>query len=316
PANACQQCDPARSTLSWSPLADGTACGAGQLCAAGACGARCLVDGQLYAAGAANPANACERCDPAASTAAWTALAPGAACDAGKVCEAGACQAGCAIDGVFHAADAVNPADACQQCSPAASTTAWSARGAVPLLVGGLDIESQGWSVFQLLPASLTYGPDYVRVATSTTPGASTSGALLLAYAGAYDAAKPFTVRVEALVESVSPHNPFDSGAAILGAYTPPFGVDTERRQMVYLDSATLGWADDSQSAAAPAAGEYHTYELSVDADRVARLSVDGVATLTRNNFTPNGTIAVGDQTNDRDVDGAMRIRSVTRICP
>jgi hypothetical protein len=43
---------------------------------------------------------------------------------------------------------------------------------------------------------------------------------------------------------------------------------------------------------------------------------VDVVAKLTRSDFTTNGTIAIGDQTNESNVDGAVRIRSVERICP
>ncbi|AKU95994.1 hypothetical protein AKJ09_02658 [Labilithrix luteola] len=53
-----------------------------------------------------------------------------------------------------------------------------------------------------------------------------------------------------------------------------------------------------------------------MDAANVATVSIDGVAKLTRNNYTTNGTIAIGDQTNDPNVDGVMRIKSVTRACP
>ncbi|MCP3139424.1 hypothetical protein [Pyxidicoccus xibeiensis] len=74
---------------------------------------------------------------------------------------------------------------------------------------------------------------------------------------------------------------------------------------------------DDTQSAAFPVTrGTYHVYELAVDAAKVATVSIDGVAKLTRNNFTANGSIASGDQTNDANVDGAMRINSVERLCP
>lgn len=61
--------------------------------------------------------------------------------------------------------------------------------------------------------------------------------------------------------------------------------------------------------------GTYHVHELAVDAAKVATVSVDGVAKLTRNNFTTNGTIAIGDQTNDSNVDGVVRIKSVEKLC-
>ena len=62
--------------------------------------------------------------------------------------------------------------------------------------------------------------------------------------------------------------------------------------------------------------GAYHVYELAVDAAKVAAVSVDGVALLKRNNFSSNGTLALGDQTNDPNVDGTMRIKSVERLYP
>jgi hypothetical protein len=77
---------------------------------------------------------------------------------------------------------------------------------------------------------------------------------------------------------------------------TPPFGTAVERSKMAYLDGAAIGWADETQSAAFPV--------------------VDGVAKLTRKNFTSNGTLAIGEQTEDPNVDGAMRIKSVDLLCP
>lgn len=96
---------------------------------------------------------------------------------------------------------------------PATSTTQWTARESVPLLVGGDDITAQGWTTVAQTPSTLTYGADY-------------------------------------------------------------------------------------------------------DAAKVATVSIDGVAKLTRTNFTTTGTIAIGDQTNDANVDGAVRIKSVERLCP
>jgi hypothetical protein len=133
----------------------------------------------------------------------------------------------------------------------------------------------------------------------------------------ALDATQPFKLHVTMKVESVNPHNQLDSAAAILGSFTPAAGNSTERAQMIYLDSAAIGWSDDTQSAAFPVTdGAFHVYELAVDAAKVATVSVDGVAKLTRNNFTANGTIAIGDQTNDPNVDGTVQIKSVELLCP
>jgi hypothetical protein len=118
------------------------------------------------------------------------------------------------------------------------------------------------------------------------------------------------------LVEAVNPHNQFDSAAAILASFTPPFGASNDRNEMIYLDADKVGWADNTQAAAvAVANAAYHTYEISVDAASVAGVTVDGVAALSRSGFTTNGTIAVGDQTNDANLDSALRIRSISRLC-
>lgn len=184
------------------------------------------------------------------------------------------------------------------------------------LLVGGVDVEAQGWTISAQAPNTLGYGADHVELATTTTTGSTTSGAQLLSYPDAFVAGEPVAIEVVLRVDAVNPHNSFDAGAAILGAFTPPFGLPAERDQMVYLDAAAVGWADDTQSAAAAVLGVYRTYVLAIDAAQNAALSVDGAEVLTRTGFVTNGTIAVGDQTNDPNVDSTLRIRSVRMLCP
>ncbi|RYZ46644.1 MAG: hypothetical protein EOO72_01455 [Myxococcaceae bacterium] len=295
----------------------GNACATGEACVGSACTAVCQIDGQQVTDGTVNAANACEQCLPTTSATQWTPRADGTSCSAGQVCSAGACSAKCFIGGEFHAEGTPNPENPCEVCVPATSTAQWTPRASVPLLVGGTDIAAQGWTPVMQAPNTLTYGADHVRLATSTNNGGRTSGQLLITRANALDATKPFKLQVTMQVESVNTHNSLDSGAAILGSFTPPFGNSMDRSQMIYLDSAALGWSDDTQSAAFPVTdGAYHVYELAVDAAKVATVSVDGVAKLTRSNFTATGTIAIGDQTNDANVDGAVRIKSVERICP
>lgn len=294
-----------------------TACTTGQICESGGCVAVCQIDGQQVLSGTVNAANACEQCIPATSAAAWTQRADGTACGTGQVCSAGVCSPKCFIDGVFYAEGTVNPANECEACVPATSTAQWSSRGSIPLLTGGQDLAAQGWTTIAQTPNTLTYGADYVRLATSTSNGGRSSGQLLIARANAFDGTKPFKLHVTMQVESVNTHNQLDSGAAILGSFTSPAGSSTDRSQMIYLDSAAIGWSDDTKSAAfAVTDGAYHVYELAMDAAKVATVSVDGVTKLTRNNFTTNGTIAIGDQTNDPNVDGVVRIKSVERLCP
>ncbi|RKH49224.1 hypothetical protein D7Y23_17580 [Corallococcus sp. AB050B] len=292
------------------------ACTATEACEAGACVAVCRIAGQQVESGALNAANACEQCRPELYATEWTPLVDGTACGTGQVCSTGACSSKCFIGGTLHDEGTPNPANACEVCAPATSTTTWSPRESIPLLVGGTDIAAQGWTAYTQAPSTLTYGQDYVRLATSTNSGGRTSGQLLIARPNSVDGTQPFKLRVTMQVESVNTHNQLDSGAAILGTFAPPAGNSTDRSQMIYLDSAAIGWGDDTQSSAfAVTDGAYHVYELAVNTDKVATVSVDGVAKLTRNNFTTNGTIAIGDQTNDPNVDGAVRIKLVEKLC-
>jgi hypothetical protein len=184
------------------------------------------------------------------------------------------------------------------------------------LLAGGTDVAAQGWTTVMQAPATLSNGTDFVRLQTSTAVNGRTSGQLLLRYPAAFDVGQPFKLQVVMFVESVNPHNQLDSAAAIMGSFTPPFGAGNDRGEMIYLDSAAVGWADDTQRFAAPIVnGAYHTYELSVDAAGVAQLTVDGIAALRRTGFVFNGALAIGDQTNDPNVDSAIQIRSVTKLC-
>lgn len=316
PANECEQCSLAVSTTSWSPRAEGTSCSGGRVCSAANCALKCFIAGVVYAADEVNPANRCQQCVPATAVGAWSTRSDGASCELGKVCMTGTCEAKCLIAGVFVDAGVVNPATVCEQCSPPVSTTMWTSRGALLLLDGGTEVASQGWSVTAQAPSAVSYLPDSVRLQTSTNSGAVSGGQLLLVKAGAVEAGQPFTLQVEAMVEAVNAHNQFDSAAAILGSFTAPAGTAAQRSEMIYLDAAAVGWADNSQSASvAVQDGAFHTYQLSVDAAGTANLSVDGVLKLTRTGFTTTGTIAIGDQTNDPNVDATLRIRKVTRVC-
>lgn len=215
--------------------------------------------------------------------------------------------------GKHPAADASLPADALPD-APNCPT---------PLLTGGTNVEAQGWSVIMQPPAALSYGPDFVKLQTSTSPGATAGGQLLLTYPGAVEIGNPFKIQVVMQVSAVvSPHNPLDAAAAILGAFTAQtgFGTTAERSQMIYLDAGKIGWADDNRSFPpfpfTVTDGAYHTYELSVDAGGAATVSVDGTPALHRTGFLTSGAIAVGDQTNEARIDSVLLIRSVTRLCP
>ena len=97
----------------------------------GTCASACRIGGQIFVAGALDPNNPCERCQPATSTSAWTPLADGSGCEAAKICAAGVCASSCFIAGAVQPANTIN-VTGCESCQPAVSTAAWTAMPAAP----------------------------------------------------------------------------------------------------------------------------------------------------------------------------------------
>ncbi len=89
PSSTCQLCLPDLSPTGWSNQPDGNGCNGG-ICLSGACSPSCAIDGSLYAQGAPNPTDDCQRCVPSTSNNSWTAGADGTSCDGG-VCMGGSC---------------------------------------------------------------------------------------------------------------------------------------------------------------------------------------------------------------------------------
>lgn len=126
PNDPCETCQPSASTTAFTSVSDGTTCGNGQVCASGQCGTQCDIGGTLYTTGAANPANACQSCQPGQSTSAWSTDSDGTNCGSNHVCTSGNCVLGCYISGTFYASGAANPSNACQACQPTDTTTTWT----------------------------------------------------------------------------------------------------------------------------------------------------------------------------------------------
>ena len=137
PGNPCWVCDPAQSTMGWTPndgaaCNDGDSCTADDSCDAGSCSGTpyscddslactedlcsgdgacsfpqapgsCLIEGTCYDAGDALPGNSCWVCDPAQSTMGWTpndgaACDDGDSCTTGDVCGGGSCSGSAILD--------------------------------------------------------------------------------------------------------------------------------------------------------------------------------------------------------------------------
>ncbi len=143
PLNECEHCDLALDAVRWSPRGETFTCGASdtQICCNGFCcdpGQRCNledvceprpceIDGITVEPFQRNPQDACQLCDPALSTTAWSNAPDGDPCGpsldqtcCGGVC--GACEPGCFIDGVRYDDGQPRPGpfscDACNALSP------------------------------------------------------------------------------------------------------------------------------------------------------------------------------------------------------
>lgn len=191
--------------------------------------------------------------------------------------------------------------------------------GACPRAIfrGDTEASAQGWTMQSMAPFTVTPGADDLELATTTTTGAHTGGELVLLHPDALVPGEPFHVEVVLEVVATTGHNPLDAAVALLPSFQPPFGTQAERAQMIYLDAARIGWADDTASFATDVVdGAFHTLGLAVDAAGEATVTWDGTLALTRSGVTTNGTLAIGDQTNEPSLDATIRLRSVTLLCP
>ena len=182
---------------------------------------------------------------------------------------------------------------------------------------------SQGWQASQQTPLTVTVGDGAngvdagtTRFTTTTNVGARTGGQNMYRYS--VGTANLITsIRLKAL--SVSPHNPLDSALmfSVTDDFQFPFGNSTNRSTMLYIDSATIGWGDDSNGTAAfnSIDGNFHEYAISyhngqlkvyVDQNWADIAAGTAAPVLARSFVTANTTSAMivfGDQTNDPNVD-------------
>jgi hypothetical protein len=176
PANACLVCDPAASASKWTNAANGSSCGSGKVCSSGACLAGCYVGDAFHASGMGAPGNPiCERCDPAASTSAWTASLDGTGCGSAQVCSAGVCKAGCFVDAAFSTPGQGKPGNTiCASCQPASSTSTWTA-SSEGLACGANQLCHNGACASGCLIGSAFYAPGAVNGCQTCQPDKSTT---------------------------------------------------------------------------------------------------------------------------------------------
>jgi hypothetical protein len=133
PFNPCLVCNPLVDRFHFSVAANGASCGVNRICETGVCIAvpngACVIGGNVFGPGAANPANECQICWPASSPTTWSNSLDGKPCLGGAgQCIAGACQGlgSCRIMGVNYTDGDWNPQNPCQVCDAAKSFKDWS----------------------------------------------------------------------------------------------------------------------------------------------------------------------------------------------
>jgi hypothetical protein len=183
------------------------------------------------------------------------------------------------------------------------------------LLDGMSTLAAQGWAVVGTASAVTSDGV-VVEVKTkgvAASPGTSAQALVTKNIGIASGTAYALEWRLKVIASDG--HNANDAPVALMASFTPPFGMNAERAAMIYFDAAAIGWADNAQSFAVDTSS-FHVYRLDVSAAGHAELRVDGALALARDGFTTTGTIAVGDQTNDQNVDSQFEIYQVRTLCP
>ncbi|MFZ5441257.1 MAG: hypothetical protein ACOZQL_14710 [Myxococcota bacterium] len=268
PMNVCEVCNPTVSTTAWTAVAGGTACGSGMVCSAGVCADGCWLGGAFVASGAAAPGNACLTCQPSVTTAAYSNVANGTSCAAGKVCNQGQCLTGCFIGAAWFLTDERNPANACQSCQPMRATSTWSS------LPAGTSCGATGYSCDG---AGLCTPP--ILINNVTTPIVGTTGPTATRV-------PPFTLtgwvnaaagtNIPPYIYSLGPYYNSQNGTFYHSGITLN-GANLDWTWAYSLNQLAGTWSFTSTTtlAAAPAGWFYLTVE--VDAAYVMKVAVNGV---------------------------------------
>ena len=132
PLNACQVCDPARSTVTWSQTPN-----------------TCVIGDACYPSGAVNPQNACQICNPNQTASAWTT--------SGNTCQ---------IGGQCYLQNDPNPNNPCEICVPSTSTTTWTQAS------NTCNIQGQCYAAGVKKPGESCFVCDPTRSASGWSPAA------------------------------------------------------------------------------------------------------------------------------------------------
>ena len=125
-----------------------------------------------------------------------------------------------------------------------------------------------------------------------------------------------FTLKV---LKVEKPHNLYDAGIMFYGSTLDPSGNFSggPRSQMIFFDEKAIGWGDETGIFLMNTTDTFHTYTLTVDHSKFAKVYVDGTLALKREKKWKGiprigfARIGFGDMTNDVGVNGRFSIRDI-----
>jgi hypothetical protein len=187
----------------------------------------------------------------------------------------------------------------------------------VELYNGSTVPTAQGW-IRPHAEGTETLGVGTTVFATTTAPAARTSETNWYAYT---TSSAHFIASIRLRTFSVDPHNALDAGLmfAVTDTFTPPSGSMTNRSNMLYIDTAAVGWSDNSGAHPVDTTEfheymiHYHNGTMDVYIDETFASVAAGLAVpiLSKSFATTNTTSAMivfGDQTNDAGVDSNYEV--------
>jgi hypothetical protein len=178
------------------------------------------------------------------------------------------------------------------------------------LLTGGQSAMAQGWTIEGS-------GSRMYNESNGLTTLTTTNGHQMLVRANALPVGARWGLQVEMTVVSSGGHAANAAAIALMASYRAPMGDDGDRKKMLFVDNANVGWGDGTvmigvmmQQAATV------KLESTTSGGLKATVMAGGGGTMTTPSFTTNGTIAIGDQTTAMGLDSMFQISSIDLYCP
>jgi len=129
-----------------------------------------------------------------------------------------------------------------------------------------------------------------------------------------FDFKSGFSIEFRLQVHKVEqPHNFLDSGIMFYGSIDTSAGTFAEgpRSHMIFFDEDAIGWGDETEIFKMDTTDTFHTYTLTVENKKFAKVYVDGTLALQRKDWVGIPRIGFGDMTNDLGLNGKFSIGDI-----